>query len=192
LPLDKRLILYVGGLAPHKNLAGLIEGFAKAVTDERLNDVDLVLAGDPKGDGFHSNVEELHALLEERGLSGRVHFPGFVPDPILPALYSDALAVALPAFSEGFGLPAAEAIACGTPVIATKGGAVAEVVGSAGLFFDPHEPDDVARTIREVAGDTCVLERLKAECLPRSAELSWANSGARMLDLLETHARPAG
>jgi len=192
LPPDKRLILYVGGLAPHKNLAGLIEGFARAVADERLKDVDLVLAGDPKGDGFHSNVEDLHALVKERGLSSRVHFPGFVPDPILPALYSDAQAVAMPAFSEGFGLPAAEAIACGTPVIATKDGAVAEVVRTAGLFFDPHEPDDVARTIREVAGDTSVLERLKAECLPRSAELSWARSGARMLDLLEAHARRPG
>src|SRR5206468_1063387 len=113
LPHDKRLILYVGGLAPHKNLAGLVEGFARA----RLSDVDLVLAGDPKGDGFHSNVEELHALVKARGLVDRVHFPGFVPDAILPALYSDAIVVAMPAFSEGFGLPAAEAIACGTPVI---------------------------------------------------------------------------
>lgn len=185
LPVNKRLILYVGGLAPHKNLAGLIEGYANA----GLRDVDLVLAGDPKGDGFHSNVEELHALVKARGLEGRVHFPGFVPDAILPALYSDALAVAMPAFSEGFGLPAAEAIACGTPVIATRGGAVAEVVGKAGLFFDPRDSDDIGRVIAEVAGDASVHERLKAECLPRSAELSWASSGAHMLDLIEAHAR---
>ena len=84
-------------------------------------------------------MEELHASVKARGFGDRVHFPGFVPDAVLPALYSDALVVAMPAFSEGFGLPAAEAIACGTPVIATKGGAVAEVVGPAGLFFDPHD-----------------------------------------------------
>jgi glycosyltransferase involved in cell wall biosynthesis len=185
LPADKRLILYVGGLAPHKNLAGLVEGFAKAAP----GDVDLVLAGDPKGDGFHSNVEELHALVRARELENRVHFPGFVPDALLPALYSDALAVAMPAFSEGFGLPAAEAIACGTPVIATKGGAVAEVVGPAGLFFDPRDPDDIGRAISEVAGDASLLDRLRAQCLPRSAELSWTRSGAHMLDLLEAHAR---
>ena len=188
LPHDKRLILYVGGLAPHKNLAGLIEGFAKA----RPSDVDLVLAGDPKGDGFHSNVDELHALVTARRLEGRVHFTGFVPDALLAALYSDALAVAMPAFSEGFGLPAAEAIACGTPVIATRGGAVEEVVGKAGLFFDAHNADEIAGTIAQVAGDASVLERLKAECLPRSAQLSWANSGARMLDLIEAHARRIG
>jgi glycosyltransferase involved in cell wall biosynthesis len=192
LPADKRLILYVGGIAPHKNLAGLIEGFAKAVTDEALGDVDLVLAGDPKGDGFHSNAEELHTLVKAKGLGDRVHFAGFVPDEVLPALYSDVRAVAMPAFSEGFGLPAAEAIACGTPVIATRGGAVAEVVGEAGLFFDPRDSDDIARTIERVAADASVLAQLKRQCLPRSAELSWANSGARMLDLLEVHAKRAG
>jgi glycosyltransferase involved in cell wall biosynthesis len=191
LPADKRLILYVGGLAPHKNLAGLIEGFATAIADAALGDVDLILAGDPKGDGFHSNVEELHALVQARGLGSRVHFPGFVPDAILPALYSDALAVAMPAFSEGFGLPAAEAIACGTPVIASKGGAVAEVVGAAGLFFDPQDSDDIARAITRVAADASVLAPLRQQCLPRSAELSWAHSAARMLDLLEAHARRA-
>jgi glycosyltransferase involved in cell wall biosynthesis len=189
LPASRRMILYVGGLAPHKNLAGLIEGFAKAVGDDSLDDMDLVLAGNPKGDGFHSNVAELHALVKARGLGDRVHFPGFVPDAVLPALYSDALAVAMPAFSEGFGLPAAEAIACGTPVIATKGGAVAEVVRAAGLFFDPHDSDDIARAITRVAGDASVLEQLRVHCRPRSAELCWSHSGARMLDLLEAHAK---
>jgi glycosyltransferase involved in cell wall biosynthesis len=186
LPLGRRLILYVGGLAPHKNLAGLIEGFAKAVAaDEGLKDIDLVLAGDPKGDGFHSNVDELHALVDARQLCDRVHFPGFVPEALLPALYSDALVVAMPAFSEGFGLPAAEAIACGTPVIATAGGAVAEVVRDAGLYFDPNDTGDIAKVIREAVGETETLQRLEAECLPRAAELSWSRSAAKMLNLLE-------
>ena len=188
LPLERRLLLYVGGLAPHKNLAGLIEGYASAVADVRLADLDLVLAGDPKGDGFHSNVQDLHATVARHGLKSRVHFPGFVPDAILPALYSDALAVAMPAFSEGFGLPAAEAIACGTPVIATAGGAVAEVVGKAGLFFNPEDHGDIARSIRMIASEPGTLERLKAECQPRANELSWERSGSAMLDLLEAQA----
>ena len=192
LPRERRLLLYVGGLAPHKNLAGLIEGYAAAVANDRLADLDLVLAGDPKGDGFHSNVQELHAAVASHGLKDRVHFPGFVPDAILPALYSDALAVAMPAFSEGFGLPAAEAIACGTPVIATAGGAVAEVVGKAGLFFNPSDPGDIARAITQVAGDPDTLDRLQKECRPRARELSWKRSGAAMIDLLEAHAGLSG
>ena len=121
-----------------------------------------------------------------------MHFPGFVPDAILPALYSDALAVAMPAFSEGFGLPAAEAIACGTPVIATAGGAVAEVVGKAGLFFNPSDPGDIARAITQVAGNPDTLDRLRKECRPRAMELSWKRSGAAMIELLEAHAGLSG
>jgi glycosyltransferase involved in cell wall biosynthesis len=191
LPLGRRLLLYVGGLAPHKNLTGLIEGFARAVGNGDLNDLDLVLAGDPKGDGFHSNVAELHALIAMRGIKDRVHFPGFVPDPVLPALYSGALAVAMPAFSEGFGLPAAEAIACGRPVIATEGGAVAEVVGRAGLLFDPRDPHDIGNAISRIAGDPELLARLERQCAPRAGELSWRHSASAMLDLLEAHARRA-
>ena len=69
---------------------------------------------------------------------------------------------------------------------------MAEVVGTAGLFFDSHDADDIARTIVAVAADGSMQDSLRARCLPRSAELSWAQSGARMLDLLETHARRAG
>ncbi|MGH7021501.1 MAG: glycosyltransferase family 4 protein, partial [Brevundimonas sp.] len=134
LPSDHRLLLYVGGLAPHKNLLRLARAFAKAAADPVLDDLSLVFVGDPEGGGFHSNYQELKALVDGDGrLAGRVHFTGFVSDDDLVSLYSAAHVVAMPALSEGFGLPAAEAIACGTPVIATGGGAVAEVVGEAGV-----------------------------------------------------------
>lgn len=190
LPLGKRLILYVGGLAPHKNLSGLIRGFAAAISlRSELADVDLVLAGDPGGAGFHSNVSELRAIVAEYGLTGRVHFPGFVPDPILPALYSDSMVVAMPAFSEGFGLPAAEAIACGTPVIATQGGAVEEVVGPAGVFFNPEDSESIAQAIIQVACNEPLLQQLRGECATRATQLNWHHSAEAMLDLLEAHAK---
>ena len=182
---DRRRILYVGGIAPHKNLLGLIEGFALAAGGPGCDDIDLIIAGDPKGDGFHSNTQQLYARAADPALAGRVVFTGFVPDELLPALYSDAFAVAMPAFSEGFGLPAAEAIACGTPVIATGGGAVAEVVAGAGLFFDPYDPEDIARVITSLATDPDLEARLRAACLPRAEEMSWERSATAMLDLLE-------
>jgi glycosyltransferase involved in cell wall biosynthesis len=190
LPPGRRRILYVGGIAPHKNLLGLLEGFARIVSKPGCNDIDLVVAGDPKGDGFHSNTQQLYARAADPALVGRVHFTGFVPDKLLPALYSDAFAVAMPAFSEGFGLPAAEAIACGTPVIATRDGAVAEVVLEAGLFFDPRDPDDIARVIWSLATDPALAERLRAACLPRAKQMSWEGSALAMLDLLERCAEP--
>lgn len=181
----RRRILYVGGIAPHKNLLGLVEGFARATESPACDDIDLVIAGDPKGDGFHSNAQQLYARAGDPELADRIHFTGFVPDELLPALYSDAFAVAMPAFSEGFGLPAAEAIACGTPVIASRAGAVAEVVADAGMFFDPLDPEDIARTIVRLAGDAALHSKLRGACLPRSAEMSWESSAEAMLDLLE-------
>ena len=189
LKAGRRRILYVGGIAPHKNLLGLVEGFARATAMPGLDDVDLVIAGDPAGDGFHSNTQQIYARAADPALLDRVHFTGFVPDELLPALYSDAFAVAMPAFSEGFGLPAAEAIACGTPVVATGGGAVAEVAAGAGLYFDPNDPDDIARVISSLATDGVLEARLRAACLPRAKEMSWKRSASAMLDLLERCAR---
>lgn len=189
LPPARRLLLYVGGLAPHKNLAGLVRAYAAALRSG-LENVDLVLAGDPHGAGFHSNHEELLAMIaRDAMLEGRVHFPGFVPEADLPGLYSDALAVVMPAFSEGFGLPAAEAIACGTPVLATSNGAVAEFVGDAGLYFDPHRIEDIAETIRRIGEDAELEQELRRKCLQQASELSWERAAGATLDILERAAR---
>lgn len=190
LPPDARVILYVGGIAPHKNLLGLLKGFAGALAHPALDDVHLVFVGDPKGDGFHSNADDLVAAAAGNERLGRhVHFTGFVSDADLVTLYSDAMIVAMPAFSEGFGLPAAEAMACGTPVMASRGGAVEEIVGPAGLFFDPHDIEDIASVIVSVASDQEKLDSLRAACLPRAAEMSWPRAANAMLDVLERVAR---
>lgn len=185
LDMNARLIVYVGGLAPHKNLLRLIKAFALATRDPALSDLHLVFVGDPEGGGFYSHFAELSALVDsEANLGPRVRFTGFVDDEDLVSLYSDAIAVAMPALSEGFGLPAAEAIACGTPVIAARGGAVQEIVGDAGLFFDPLSVEEMAQTIVALATDRERLAELRAATLPRAARLSWSDAATKMLDLL--------
>lgn len=187
---DGRLLLYVGGLAPHKNLIRLAQAFAEAIATPGLDDLFLVFVGDPEGDGFHSNYLELRTLVEsDVRLAGRVRFTGFVSDDDLVCLYNTAYLVAMPALSEGFGLPAAEAIACGTPVIATRDGAVAEVVGKAGLFFDPLDIEDMTRTLVRAASDAALYDMLRRACVPRSAELSWPVAASETLDILERHGR---
>lgn len=186
LPAHARTILYVGGIAPHKNLMGLLKGYAKALANPVLDDVHLVFVGDPEGDGFHSNTDQLLAAVAgDPRLRQRVHFTGFVSDADLVTLYSDAMVVAMPAFSEGFGLPAAEALACGTPVIASRGGAVEEITGSAGIFFDPYSVDEIAAAITTIASDEDALAELRSQCLPRAAGMNWGNAAAAMLDVLE-------
>lgn len=186
LPADGRIIVYVGGLAPHKNIPGLLKGLADAIKKGGLDDVHLALVGDIKGDGFHSHYEELSGLVsQEAALQGRVHFTGYVSDDDLVALYSDALALTLPSFSEGFGLPAIEAMACGTPVLASKAGSVPEVVGEAGLYFDPNNTDQIADAIHSLASDESHLCALKEKALLRAAEFTWKRAAGMALSHLE-------
>ncbi|MNK98969.1 D-inositol 3-phosphate glycosyltransferase [compost metagenome] len=95
----------------------------------------------------------------------------------------------MPALSEGFGLPAAEAIACGTPIIATAGGAVAEVVAEAGVFFDPLDVDDMARVIVRTATDAALMDQLRRTSLIRASQLSWPAAAEATLKVLERFGR---
>lgn len=192
LPVRGRFIVYASGLAPHKNISGLFSGFSDALARGGLEDLHLALVGDPEGDGFHSNYRQLLEQAESTPhLRGRVHFTGYVSDEDLVALYSDALAAAVPSFSEGFGLPAVEAMACGTPVLASTGGAVPEVVGDAGLFFDPRDPVQIADAIYRIATEKDTLEMLKKKALQRSGQFTWANSARLALGHLERAASGA-
>ena len=138
LDLTTRFILYVGGIAPHKNLSVLVNAFSKLIKDTNYKDINLVLVGDSyKKDVFlvDKNVEE---LIKKKQIKDKVFFTGFVSDEELVYLYNAASVFVLPSFCEGFGLPAVEAMACGTPVIGSKTTSLPEVVGDAGLFFDPY------------------------------------------------------
>lgn len=190
LPENVRTIVYVGGLAPHKNITGLLKGLAAAVDKGGIDDVHLALVGDLEGDGFHSHYDELlEQVQNDTRLDGRVHFTGFVSDEDLVTLYSDALAVTLPSFSEGFGLPAIEAMACGVPVLASSAGSIPEVVGDAGLYFDPHQVKQITDAIHQLATHADTLEQLKQKASHRAAQFTWSRAAKMALDCLEGTAR---
>ncbi|WP_406693474.1 glycosyltransferase family 1 protein [Singulisphaera sp. Ch08] len=171
-----RYVLYVGGLSPHKNLSRLIEAFSGAAP----SDVQLVLVGDT-GDVFHTHVPELRAAVERFGLVGRVHFTGFVPDDDLAYLYSRAYVLAQPSLMEGFGLPPVEAMACGTPVISSTAGSLPEVVGDAGIFFDPTEVAAIAGAVRRIFEDPVGRDELASTAFRRASQFTWANSARALL-----------
>jgi glycosyltransferase involved in cell wall biosynthesis len=184
IPADGRLVLYVGGIAPHKNLANLLAGFAEIAPD--MPDLRLAFVGDPRGDGFHSNYQDLLTRADSHAiLRGRVHFTGFVADDDLAALYSDALALVLPSFSEGFGLPALEAISCGTPVLASRSGAVAEVIGAAGLTFDPQNPSEIGQQICRLVNEPTTLSTLRRSAVERARDYTWSKAADLTLRSLE-------
>jgi glycosyltransferase involved in cell wall biosynthesis len=190
LPVDAPIIVYVGGLAPHKNLHGLLDGFERSLEQGGVGDVHLALIGDFKGAGFLSNYESLRARVESSNvLRERVRFCGYVSDDDLVALYSSAVAAAMPSYSEGFGLPAVEAMACGSPVLSSTLGSLPEVVGDAGIYFDPFNIDEIATAITRMVSDEAGHARLSAIALERAPQFTWDNAARLVLTHIESMVR---
>jgi glycosyltransferase involved in cell wall biosynthesis len=169
--IDRPYVLCVGALQPRKNVPLAIEAYARLMG--RGTECELVIAGGDRG----GRLDVLDAILRTR-LTGRVHMLGHVEDQEMPALYSAARALVFPSLYEGFGLPALEAMAAGTPVIASNTTGLAEVVGDAGLTVDPRSADAFADALGRVLGDDGLRDRLAAAGRARAAEFTWVRTAA--------------
>jgi glycosyltransferase involved in cell wall biosynthesis len=182
IPGGSKFLVYVGGLSPHKNLPRLVEAFAHVST--RDPEVRLVIIGD-FGDVFHTHVPEIKAAIERGGITDRVVLPGFVPDSELVHLYRRAYALVQPSLLEGFGLPPVEALACGTPVVASQAGSLPEVIGDAGLFFDPLDVSSIATVLRRLVRYPQLRESLASRALARAAQFTWDRAASLLLECFE-------
>jgi glycosyltransferase involved in cell wall biosynthesis len=150
----------------------------------------VALIGDLKGAGFFSNYNSLYTKVKTNPLlAERVHFSGYVPDEDLVALYSSAFAVTMPSYSEGFGLPAVEAMACGAPVLASDRGSLPEVIGDAGLYFDPFDVESISKAIIEMAGNDSLRLQLSSNALARAKTFTWQHAAQVTLTYLEAMAK---
>ena len=184
LPRDASLILYVGGISPHKNLDALLRAAAIARKDEP-NGWHVVLVGDYKGDSFLGCYQELTALVRSLAIDDLVTFTGFVPDDDLALLYNAATMLTLPSKGEGFGLPVVEAMACGLPVIASDRNSLPEVLGGAVLLFDPDSDQGLAACILNLLRDPDLRADLRARGLVRAAAYTWSAGADTMVRVLE-------
>lgn len=166
--LPERFILHVGTLQPRKNIATLIEAFAQL----DMADCHLVLVG---GKGWL--YDEIFARVRELGLQERVHFPGYVADEALPLWYNAADLCVLPSVYEGFGMPLVQAMACGTPVIASNVSAMPEAVGQAGLLFDPHDVQALTNGMATVLNNPEQAATMRTLGLKQAQKFSWAEAG---------------
>jgi glycosyltransferase involved in cell wall biosynthesis len=180
-----RFLLYVGGISPHKNLKTLVSAYHLLAFEESLADVKLVLVGDYQNDSFYSDYPALKERVEQLGLSERVIFTGYIEDQDLAYLYNAASALVLPSLEEGFGLPAIEAMACATPVIASNRGSLPEILGDAGQFFDPLEPRGISEVLRQVLGDEPLRKRMVATGLARAHEFMWDKAAKDVLTIFD-------
>lgn len=171
--LPEEYVLAVGSLQPRKNLAGLLAAW-KAVQASRPG-LALVIAG---AVGSQFRRPQLNASTPG------VRFLGYVPEEDLPVLYSGAISYVCASFEEGFGLTVLEAMACGAPVIASRSGALPELVDQASLLFDPQCRRELANRIERLAGDTELRSELAARARERAQYFTWEKTARRIGELL--------
>jgi glycosyltransferase involved in cell wall biosynthesis len=168
--LPAQFILFVGTFEPRKNIAGLLRAYRLLL--ERLPDAPtLVLAG-TRGWLFDETMREIQRLE----LGGRVHWSENIPQKYMPALYTLARVLIVPSFYEGFGLPALEAMACGTPTIVSNRSSLPEVVGDVGLQVNPDDDADIASALATAITSDDWHRAESAKATARSALFRWEDT----------------
>ena len=164
LPGEGWLLLHVGHTQPRKNLPTLL----RALHLLRQGDAQIVLIQI----GGQADASQ-RKLIQQLRLEHLVHFASYVSDQDLVSFYNAADVFAFPSLYEGFGLPVLEAMACGTPVVASNAASLPEVVGDAGLLADPHSSEALAKTIASVLEDSELAAELSRRGLERARQFTW-------------------
>lgn len=176
--LPENYILFVGIFSPRKNLTRLIEAFSELRHQYRLPH-KLVIAGET-GWKYHDDL----ARVAKLGLENQIYFPGYIDEADLPHLYAMADALAYPSLYEGFGLPLVEAMACGTPVVASRTSSMPEVVGNAGLLVDPYSVQEICDALAKVLIDRKLHDQLTELGLERVKRFSWQKAAGQLHELM--------
>ncbi len=176
--LPEDYVLYFGSNKPHKNLPRLVEAFSQSAIRHPKSDIYLVIAG--QWDARYPKAKQLATQ------NTRVQFIGPVSDDDLPALYSGARLFVFPSLYEGFGLPALEAMACGTPVACSRRSSLPEVIGDAGVTFDPTNVQSIADAIGQVIDDRSRQSSLREFGLQRAAQFTWERTARQTLDVYQS------
>jgi glycosyltransferase involved in cell wall biosynthesis len=170
-------ILSVGALAPRKNLVSLLEAYARARSQGVREALMVVGRGSPE------YVAMLRAKAVGLQIIEDVLFTGYLADEVLPAAYLNARAFVYPSLYEGFGLPVLEAMACGTPVVASSSSCFPEIVADAGLLVDPHDVEAQAQALVEVCTDDARRRELSSRSRARAKLFSWDDLARRTLQV---------
>jgi glycosyltransferase involved in cell wall biosynthesis len=176
--LPPRYMLTVGTIEPRKNLIRLLDACGPLLADGLAD--GLVVVGS-KGWLYQG----LFRHLETLSWRDKVILTGFVPDEDLPAVYGGAILTVQPSLFEGFGLPVLEAMACGSPVCASRTGSLREVGGGAAAYFDPVEIEEMSETLRSVLSAQDVRCDMRRRGLARAALFSWRRAAEETLSLYE-------
>lgn len=177
----REYVLYLGTIEPRKNLERLIGAYGRLCERMGLQAApQLVLAG-KRGwmcDGIYEKARALEA-------QDKILFTGYVAQEDSPVLMCGAKVFLFPSLYEGFGMPPLEAMACGTPVVASNTTSLPEVVGDAGILADPESEADICRAMERLLTDSAQRERLGRLGLARASEYTWERSAKLLLQVYE-------
>lgn len=177
------VVLFVGRIQPLKGVDVTVEGMAAVV--ERHPDAILMVVGGPSGPRGQAEMTALRKRAVELGLAGNIRFVGPMPHGLVPDLYRAADVVVVPSRAESFGLVAAEAQACGTPVVGARIGGLIDVVddGSTGFLIGGWDPADHAEAVLRLLDDPELAAKMGAAAVVWSRRFSWDATVRRYLEL---------
>ena len=177
--LPERFILFVGTMEPRKNIPLLLNSY-QSLKETRKIKHKLVLAG-----RLGWSYENIFLLLNELGLKEDVILPGHIAREDLPALYNLADLFVYPSFYEGFGLPPLEAMACGTPVIASRSSCFPEILGEAAILIDPKDANELSEKMYLMINDHALSSRYAEQGIKRAAQFSWEQVARETIQVYE-------
>ncbi|SPE36208.1 Glycosyl transferase, group 1 [Candidatus Sulfopaludibacter sp. SbA3] len=169
----ERIILNVGAIQKRKNIVRLVEAFETVDPSWRL-----VLAGSA---GFGS--DEILARIEKSPARDRISVLGYIPNAELAAWYVRAMVFAFPSLDEGFGMPMVEAMAAGTPVVASLSSALPEVAGDAALLVDPEDTMALGQALRNLTGKPELRKELALRGRRRARLFTWEGAVRQTWDV---------
>lgn len=175
---NRPYFLYIGRQDPYKNLQRLITAFAEL---PNYKDYELWLSGptDPR------YTPVLQAQVDELRITDLVKFLNYVPYSELPKIINNAVALVFPSLWEGFGFPALEAMACGTPVITSNLSSLPEVTGDAAILINPYNITEITEAMQIVATNSELRSCLSSLGIARANQFSWEKTGQATVEILQ-------
>jgi len=171
---ERPYFLYVGSRSRYKNFDGLLRALGRAVSSRAR--LALCVVGSPF-------IEAEEKLIAELGLTENIEHRGYATDAHLAKLYRCSLALVYPSLYEGFGIPPLEAMSCGTVAVVSNVSSLPEVVGNAGLLFDPTSDDELAGILLTLAENESLRQELIEKGRQRAAQFGWDKTVAQTVEV---------
>jgi len=178
LGIDSKFIFHLGGIAPTKNTKGAIKAYSLLVKKEEYRDLSLIIGGIPI-----KNNNQILQFVQHLGLKNKVKFLDYVSDKKLKCLYTKAELFLFPSLYEGFGLPPLEAMACGTPVVASNSSSIPEVVEDTVILVNPENINEIKDGMDKILEDNELRNRLIEKGKNQAKKFEWNKAVKRLLQV---------